>query len=126
MPASHSEHRIARDPRRGTLVPNLFRSCNGDARGIVRQGDILAGLDATFASASNNRREDQATGATSVPGSVATGQKNNRSFQQYSRAIKPLRACTWSKRSAFAIGKQGSPAPRRLTVSSASPASHRW
>ena len=75
MPASHSEHCIARDSRRGTLVPNLFRSCNGDARGIVRQAHILAGLDATLASASNDRRQDQTTGAPSVPSSVATGQK---------------------------------------------------
>ena len=36
------------------MVPNLFRSCNGDARGIVRQAHILAGLDATLASASND------------------------------------------------------------------------
>ena len=35
MPASHAEHRIARDPGRGTLAPDLFRGCNGDARGIV-------------------------------------------------------------------------------------------
>jgi hypothetical protein len=80
---SHSEDCIARDPGRGTLVPNLFRSCNGDARGIVRHAHILAGLDATLASASNDRRQDQATGATgatSVPGSVARP-KSNRSFK---------------------------------------------
>src|SRR5260370_39912964 len=34
MPASHAEHRIGRDPGRGTLVPDLFRGCNGDARGM--------------------------------------------------------------------------------------------
>ncbi len=32
MPASHAEHRIARDPVRGPLAADLFRGCNGDAR----------------------------------------------------------------------------------------------
>src|SRR5258706_6355565 len=58
MPASHAEHRIARDPGRGTLAPDLFRGCNGDARGIVCQGHVLASLDATLASASNGHVAD--------------------------------------------------------------------
>ena len=41
------------------------------------------------------------------------------------KSYKAIKACTWSKRSAFAIGRQGSLASRRLTVSSAPPASHR-
>ena len=77
MPAPHAEHRIARNPGRGTLAPDLFRGCNGDARGVVRQGHILAGLDATLASASNGHRQEQAAGATGVPGSLATGQKTS-------------------------------------------------
>ena len=75
MPASHAEHRIARDPGRGTLAPDLFRGCNSDARGIVCQGHVLASLDATLASASNGHRQEQAFGAPGVPSSLATGQK---------------------------------------------------
>ena len=43
-----SEHRIARDPGRGTLASDLVRDCNGDARGIVCQGHVVASLDATL------------------------------------------------------------------------------
>ena len=77
MSASHAERRIARDPGRGTLAPDLFRGCNGDARGIVRQSHVLAGLDATPASASNGHCQDQVAGAAGVPGSLATGQKTS-------------------------------------------------
>src|SRR5216683_4134972 len=42
MPASHAEHRTARDPGRGTLAPDLFRGSNGDARDIVCEGHVLA------------------------------------------------------------------------------------
>ena len=77
MPGSDSEHRIARDPGRGTLAPDLFRGCDGDARGIVCQGHVLASLDATLASARNDHRQEQAFGATGVPGSLATGQKTS-------------------------------------------------
>jgi hypothetical protein len=77
MPASHAEHRIARDPGRGTLAPHLFRGCNGDARGIVCQGHVLASLDAALASAGNGHRQEQAFGAAGVPGSLATGQKTS-------------------------------------------------
>ena len=75
MPASHAEHRTARDPGRGTLAPDLFRGSNGDARDIVCEGHVLAGVDATLASAGNGHREEQALGAAGVPGSLATGQK---------------------------------------------------
>src|SRR6267154_4546677 len=75
MPASHAEHRIARDPGRGTLAPDLFRGGNGDARGIVCQAHVLASLDATLASAGYRDRQEQAVGATGIPGSLATGQK---------------------------------------------------
>ena len=51
--------------------------CNGDARGIVRQSHVLAGLDATPASASNGHRQEQAGGATGVPGSLTTGKKTS-------------------------------------------------
>ena len=77
MPASHAEHRTARDPGRGTLAPDLFRGCNGDARGIVCQGHVLASLDATVASASNGHRQEQAFGAAGLPGSLAARQKTS-------------------------------------------------
>src|SRR5258708_21174489 len=77
MPTSHAEHRTARDPGRGTLAPDLFRGCNGDARGIVCEGHVLAGVDATLASASNGHREEQALGAAGVPGSLAARQKTS-------------------------------------------------
>jgi hypothetical protein len=48
MPASHAEHRTARDPGRGTLVPDIFRGSNGDARDTVCEGHVLAGVDATL------------------------------------------------------------------------------
>ena len=76
MPASHAEHCIARDHGRGTLAPDLFRGCNGDARVIVCQDHVLASLDATLASVGNGHGEEQAFGAAGVPGSLATGQKN--------------------------------------------------
>src|SRR6266478_8808845 len=60
MPTSHAEHRIARDPGCSTLAPDLFRGCNGDARGIVCQAHVLASLDATLASAGNGHRQEQA------------------------------------------------------------------
>lgn len=77
MPASRAEHRITRDPGRGTLAPDLFRDRNGNARGTVCQGHVLARLDATLASAGNGRRQEQAFGAPGLPGSVATGQKTS-------------------------------------------------
>jgi hypothetical protein len=77
MPASHAERRIARDPVRGTLAADLFRGCNGDARGIVCQGRLLASLDATLASARNRHSEEQAFGATGLPGSLAARQKTS-------------------------------------------------
>jgi hypothetical protein len=77
MPASHAEHRTTRDPGRGTLAPDLFRGRHGDARGIVCQAHVLASLDATLASAGNRHRQEQAFGATGVPGSLATGQKTS-------------------------------------------------
>ena len=60
MPASRAEHRITRDPGRGTLAPDLFRDRNGNARGTVCQGHVLASLDATFASVGNGHRQEQA------------------------------------------------------------------
>jgi hypothetical protein len=72
MPASHAEHRTARDPGRGTLAPDLFRGSNGHARDIVCEGHVLAVVDATLASAGNGHREEQALGAAGVPGSLAT------------------------------------------------------
>ena len=77
MPASHAERRIARDRGCGTLAPDIFRGCNGDARSIVCQGHILASLDATLASAGNGHRQDQAFGAAGVSGSLATGQETS-------------------------------------------------
>src|ERR1700726_4491405 len=93
MPASHAEHRTARDPGRGTLAPDLFRGSNGNARDIVCEGHVLAGVDATLASAGNGHREGQALGAAVVPGNLATGQKDTLSFSSYSRAMKPSSAC---------------------------------
>ncbi|MGY8662512.1 hypothetical protein Q3C01_09105 [Bradyrhizobium sp. UFLA05-109] len=60
-----------------TLAPDLFRSCNGNARGIVCQGHVLATLDATLASAGNRYRQEQAFGTTGVPGSLATREKTS-------------------------------------------------
>ena len=76
MPASHAEHRIARDPGRGALAPHLFRGCNGDARGIVCQGHVLASLDAAPASAGNGHRQEQAFGAAVYPAAWPQAKKH--------------------------------------------------
>ena len=92
MPASHTEHRIVRDRRSATLVSDLFRGCHGDARGVVCQAHIMAGLDPTVASAGNSPRQEQAFGAAGVPGGLATGQKTfvvHFVFKIYS-AVKSL------------------------------------
>src|ERR1700692_1505134 len=44
MPASHAEHRTARDPGRGTLAPDLFWGSNGDARDIRYRQAEIAGI----------------------------------------------------------------------------------
>ena len=55
------------------ISSGLQRRCSG----MVCQGHVLASLDATLASASNGDRQEQAFGATGVPGSLATGQKTS-------------------------------------------------
>ena len=77
VPSSHTERSFARNPGSGALVSHLFRSCNGDAHGVVCQAHIMAGLDPTVASAGNSPRQEQAFGAAGVPGGLATGQKTS-------------------------------------------------
>jgi hypothetical protein len=125
MPAPHSERRIARDPRCGALAPDLVRGCNGHARGADCQCRILACLDATPASACNDRRQEQAFGGACVPGSLAAGQKASvRSTRIQGLSSHQARACDQEDQ-LFAIGRQRSLTARRLTGSSAPPAPHR-
>jgi hypothetical protein len=106
MPASHAEHRTARDPRRGTLAADLFRRCNGFARGIVCQSRVLASLDAALASARNGHREEQAFGATGVPCSLAAGQKTCvRSAPIQGVRNHQVRACDQKSRLSLSAGK---------------------
>ena len=125
MPAPHSERRIARDPRCGALAPDLLRGCNGHARGADCQCRVLACLDATPATACNDRRQEQAFGGACVPGSLAAGQKASvRSTRIQGLSSHQARVCDQEDQ-LFAIGRQRSLASRRLTGSSAPPASHR-
>jgi hypothetical protein len=70
VPASDAEQRFSRDSGRGPLVSDLCRGCDGDACSVVCQDHVLASLDATFASAGNCHRQEQAFGAPGVPGSL--------------------------------------------------------
>jgi hypothetical protein len=107
------------------LAPDLVRGCNGHARGADCQCRVLACLDATPASACNDRRQEQAFGDACVPGSLAAGQKASvRSTRIQGLSSHQARVCDQEDQ-LFAIGRQRSLAARRLTGSSAPPASHR-
>src|SRR6266403_859486 len=56
-------------------LPISFGAATAMHAVLFAKGHVLAGVDATLASAGNGHREEQALGAAGVPGSLATGQR---------------------------------------------------